>query len=575
MRIDVNVRVAGGAGWGVHTVSNLIARMAVAAGYHIHVTQDYMSRIRGGRNSQTVRIGSDPVRAGRAEADIHLVIHQDQRADILPRVAPGGFVLADVRSSTPPCFAVPLTEMAERAGSPILANVAGTGAIAHALGIPVKIADPVFANEFKGGFFEKNRAAFRLGSDWAKGNLPEEVAGRFRLPFRTNVPRILLSGNEALALGAIAGGCKFAAGYPMTPGTGILNVLANDGPSVGLVFEQAEDEIAALNMAIGAAYAGARSMVATSGGGFALMTEALSLAGMMEIPVVIAVAMRPGPATGMPTRTEQGDLEFVLSAGHGEFPRLVLTPGSPEEAFDLAQHAMDLAEEFQVPAILLTDQYLADTIVDVDPDAFSLRPVHRHIVRGNSVPRNREGKYLRHAFTESGVSPMAVAGEPGITVVVDSDEHTEDGHITEDHETRVQMVEKRLRKGVLLAGKTVPPLFAGPPKGDMLLIGFGSTKEVIEETRGILAGEGRNVAVVHLRQVWPFPAKEISEIVPRYATVLTVENNATGQLARLIRRECDVRVSGTISRYDGLPFTPEELALETRRWGWKNSSIPM
>jgi 2-oxoglutarate ferredoxin oxidoreductase subunit alpha len=575
MRIDVNVRVAGGAGQGVHTVSNLIARVAVAAGYHIHVTQDYMSRIRGGRNSQTVRIGSDPVRAGRAEADILLVIHPDQRADVLPGIAPGGFVLADVRSATPPCFAAPLGEMAERAGSPILANVAGTGAIAHALGIPPKVADPVLADEFKGDFFEKNRTAFRMGADWAKGNLPEEVAGRFRLPVRTNVPRILLSGNEALALGAIAGGCKFAAGYPMTPGTGVLNVLANDGPSVGLVFEQAEDEIAALNMAIGASYAGARSMVATSGGGFALMAEALSLAGMMEMPVVIAVAMRPGPATGMPTRTEQGDLEFVLSAGHGEFPRLVLAPGSPEEAFDLAQHAMGLAEEFQVPAILLTDQYLADTVVDVDPDAFSVRPVRRHIVRGNSVPRNREGKYLRHAFTESGVSPMAVPGEPGITVVVDSDEHTEDGHITEDHDTRVQMVEKRLRKGVLLAGKTLPPLFAGPPKGDMLLIGFGSTKEVIEETRGILAGEGRNVAVVHLRQVWPFPAKEISEIVPRYATVLTVENNVTGQLARLIRRECDVRIDGTISRYDGLPFIPEELALEARRRAWKISSIPV
>jgi len=360
----------------------------------------------------------------------------------------------------------------------------------------------------------------------------------------------------------------------MTPGTGILTVLANDGPSVGLVFEQAEDEIAALNMALGAAYAGARAMVATSGGGFALMTEALSLAGMMEMPVVIAVAMRPGPATGMPTRTEQGDLEFVLSAGHGEFPRLVLAPGSPEEAFDLAQRAMDLAEEFQVPAILLTDQYLADTVVDVDPDAFSLRPVRRHIVRGNSVLRDREGKYLRYSRSESGISPMAVPGEPGITVVVDSDEHTEDGHITEDHATRVRMVEKRLRKGALLAGRTVPPLFAGPPKGDLLLIGFGSTREVIEETRGILAGEGRYAAAVHLRQVWPFPAKEIAEIAPRYGSVLTVENNATGQLARLIRRECGVRVDGTISRYDGLPFTPPELASEAGRRIWNTRSIP-
>ena len=574
MRIDINVRVAGGAGQGVHTVSNLIARMAVAAGYHIHVTQDYMSRIRGGRNSQTVRIGSDPVRAGRAEADILLAIHPDHLSHILPAVAKGGFAIADIPSADLPLIGAPLKEMATKAGSPILANVAGTGAIAHALGIPVEAADPVFANEFQGDFFEKNRAAFRLGADWAKGHLPEEVAGRFRLPARTKVPRIILSGNEALALGAIAGGCKFAAGYPMTPGTGILTVLANDGPSVGLVFEQAEDEIAALNMTIGAAYAGARAMVATSGGGFALMTEALSLAGMMEMPVVIAVAMRPGPATGMPTRTEQGDLEFVLSAGHGEFPRLVLAPGSPEEAFDLAQHAMDLAEEFQVPAILLTDQYLADTVVDVDPDAFSLRPVRRHIVRGDSVPRNREGKYLRYSRSESGISPMAVPGEPGITVVVDSDEHTEDGHITEDHATRVRMVEKRLRKGALLAGRTVPPLFAGPPKGDLLLIGFGSTREVIEETRGILAGEGRYAAAVHLRQVWPFPAKEIAEIAPRYGSVLTVENNATGQLARLIRRECGVRVDGTISRYDGLPFTPPELASEAGRRIWNTRSIP-
>ena len=574
MEIDVNVRVAGGAGQGVHTVSNLLARMAVAAGYHFHVTQDYMSQIRGGRNSQSVRIGSDPVRAGRVEADILLAINPDHLPHVFPAVAPGGFALADIPSAEPPLFAAPLKEMAVRAGSPILANVAGVGAVAHALGIPPETADAVFAADFRGDFFDKNRTALRLGAEWAKDHLSKEVVERFRLPVRSSAPRIILSGNEALALGAIAGGCKFAAGYPMTPGTGILSVLANDGPMVGLVFEQAEDEIAAITMAIGAAYAGARSLVATSGGGFALMVEALSLAGMMEMPVVIALAMRPGPATGMPTRTEQGDLEFVLSAGHGEFPRLVLAPGSPEEAFDLAQHAMDLAEEFQVPALLLTDQYLADTVVDVDPDAFSVRPVRRHIVRGDSVPRTGDGRYLRYATTGNGVSPMAVPGEPGITVVADSDEHTEDGHITEDHATRIRMVEKRLRKGAMLAGRTIPPLFAGPPKGDLLLIGFGSTKEVIEEARRILAREGRYAATVHLRQVWPFPGEELAGIVPRYKTALTVENNATGQLARLIRRECGVRVDGTISRYDGLPFTPEGVASEARRRVWEKNSIP-
>jgi 2-oxoglutarate ferredoxin oxidoreductase subunit alpha len=565
MGIDINIRVTGGAGQGVHTVSNLIMRMVVDTGYHFHVTQDYMSRIRGGRNAQGIRIGSEPVRAGREEADVLLALNPDLLPHYLPGVGEGGFALADVPSADPPLFRAPLKEMAVQAGSPILANVAGTGAIACALGIPLETADAVFASDFKGDFFEKNRTALRLGADWAKENLPEKIRERFRLPARSHTRPIILSGNEALALGAIAGGCKFAAGYPMTPGTGILSVLANEGSSVGLVFEQAEDEIAALNMAIGASYTGARTIVATSGGGFALMVEALSLAGMMETPVVIAVAMRPGPATGMPTRTEQGDLEFVLAAGHGEFPRLVLTPGSPEEAFDLAQRAMDLAEEFQVPVFLLTDQYLADTVVDIDPENLIVRPLRRHIVRGESIPRTREGKYLRHAYTESGISPMAVPGEPGITVVVDSDEHTEDGHLTEDHETRIRMVEKRLRKGVTLAGKIIPPLFTGPPNGDLVLIGFGSTKEVIEETRRILAREGRTVATVHLRQVWPFPAEEIAGIVARFGVALTVENNARGQLARLIRSECGVRIDGTVSRYDGLPFTPAALAGDVRR----------
>jgi 2-oxoglutarate ferredoxin oxidoreductase subunit alpha len=346
----------------------------------------------------------------------------------------------------------------------------------------------------------------------------------------------------------------------MTPGSGILLGLSADGPPLGLVFEQAEDEIAALNMAIGASYAGARAMVATSGGGFALMVEALSLAGMLEAPVVVALGMRPGPATGMPTRTGQEELAFVLSAGHGEFPRLVLSPGSVEEAYALAHHAMEMSEAYQVPCILLTDQYLADTVVDADPGDFPALPVNRRIVHGNDVPRDAKGRYLRHAFAGDGVSPMAVPGEPGITVVVDSDEHTEDGHLTEDHAVRIAMVEKRIRKGEALEMETLPPLLSGPPDGEVLLIGFGSTKGVIAEAREILSAGGVSAAAVHLRQVAPFPARAVTEILDRYRTAFTVENNRTGQLARLIRAETGREVSGTISRFDGLPFTPEELA---------------
>ncbi|MGE5285095.1 MAG: 2-oxoacid:acceptor oxidoreductase subunit alpha [Actinomycetota bacterium] len=561
MGIDVNIRVTGGAGQGVHTAGALLCRLAVAAGHHFHATQDYMSRIRGGRNSYSVRIREIPVRAGRQPADIVLSLDPSLLPDILPAVAPAGIVVCDLPaegagSADPRVIAAPLKELAIAAGSPVLANIAGTGIVARMLGIPPETVDRVLIREFKGDFLEKNRVAARSGGEWADTRVPSG----FRLPEGTFQPRMILAGNEALALGAVAGGCKFAAGYPMTPGTGVLLGLSEDGPPLGLVFEQAEDEIAALNMAIGASYAGARAMVATSGGGFALMVEALSLAGMMEAPVVVALAMRPGPATGMPTRTGQEELAFALSAGHGEFPRLVLSPGSVEEAYALAHHAMEMAEAYQVPCILLTDQYIADTVVDADPGDFPALPVNRRIVRGNDVPRNAKGRYLRYALTGDGVSPMAVPGEPGITVVQDSDEHTEDGHLTEDHSVRIAMVEKRRRKGEALEMETLPPLLAGPPDGEVLLIGFGSTKGVIAEAREILSADGIAAAAVHLRQVAPFPSRAVSEILDRYRTALTVENNCSGQLARLIRSETGREVSGTIARYDGLPFTPGEVA---------------
>jgi len=561
MGIDVNIRVTGGAGQGVHTAGGLLYRLAVAAGHHFHATQDYMSRIRGGRNSYSVRIRESPVRAGRPQADIELSLDPGQLPRILPSVSPAGIVVCDLPageagSADPRVIAAPLRELAVAAGSPILGNMAGTGIVARVLGIPAEMVDRVLALEFKGDFLEKNRKAARLGAEWAEGRVPEA----YRLPEAAFHPRVVLAGNEALALGALAGGCKFAAGYPMTPGSSILLGLSVDGPSLGLVFEQAEDEIAALNMAIGASYAGARAMVVTSGGGFALMVEALSLSGMIEAPVVVALAMRPGPATGMPTRTGQEDLAFALSAGHGEFPRLVLSPGSVEEAYALAHHAMEMSEAHQVPCILLTDQYLADTVVDADPGDFPALSVNRRIVHGNDVPKDAKGRYLRYAFTADGVSPMAVPGEPGITVVVDSDEHTEDGHLTEDHAVRIAMVEKRTRKGEALETETLPPLLAGPPDAEVLLIGFGSTKGVIAEAREILSAEGVSAAAIHLRQVAPFPARAVSEILGRYRTALTVENNRTGQLARLIRAETGREVSGTIARFDGLPFTPEEVA---------------
>jgi 2-oxoglutarate ferredoxin oxidoreductase subunit alpha len=558
LETDINIRITGGAGQGVHIAGGILSRLAVATGHHFHATQDYMSRIRGGRNSYSVRVADVPVRAGRFEADILLALDPAHIPYFLPSVRPGAIVLSDSPKAgeTGVRAGAPLKELAIAAGSPIMGNMVGVGMVSCILGAPLDTVYRLLALEFRDDSLEKNRNAVRMGAEWAESRFPALC----RLHRDDSPPRMILSGNEAAALGALAGGCKFAAGYPMTPGSGILSALSVDGPPLGLVFEQAEDEIAALNMAVGASYAGARAMVATSGGGFALMVEALSLAGMMETPVVIALAMRPGPATGMPTRTGQEDLSFALSAGHGEFPRIVLAPGSVEEAFALARHAMEMAEKHQTPCILLTDQYLADTIVDASPDDFEAPPVRRRIVRGKDVPRNADGRYLRYALTGNGISPMAVPGEPGITVVADSDEHGEDGHLTEDHAVRLRMEEKRARKEAGLLAETLPPLLDGPPEGKLALIGFGSTKGVIAEAREILAREGVDAAAVHLPQVWPFPSDAVDGILSRYRSALTVENNRTGQLARLIRAETGRKVAGTVSRHDGLPFTPEVLA---------------
>ena len=322
MAADLNIRITGGAGQGVHTVGAIISRMAVLWGYHFHATQDYMSRIRGGRNSYSVRIGSDPVRAGRDEADILLVLppiifrtffRGFRRAGSLWRTSPPRLRRFWRRRSSRWPFpqAVPFWRTwRERASSPAPWGFRS-------------ISAPLLAVDFKGDVLEKNRKALALGEEWARERLGET----FRLSRAPSSPRVVMSGNEALALGAIAGGCKFAAGYPMTPGTGILSVLADNGPAVGLVFEQSEDEIAALNMAIGASYAGARAMVATSGGGFALMVEALSLPGCGN-PGRYRARERPGPATGCP-RGRNRENSIRLPRGTGSSPGWFSPPKAP------------------------------------------------------------------------------------------------------------------------------------------------------------------------------------------------------------------------------------------------------
>jgi 2-oxoglutarate ferredoxin oxidoreductase subunit alpha len=346
----------------------------------------------------------------------------------------------------------------------------------------------------------------------------------------------------------------------MTPSTGIMNYMAGREKEYGIVVEQAEDEIAAINMALGASFAGVRAMTGTAGGGFALMVEGLSLSGMTETPIVIALGQRPAPATGLPTRTEQGDLLFAIHAAHGEFPRVVFAPGTPEQAFYLTNKAFDLAEKFQIPAFMIFDQYLADSGWTYDHlDTAKLRFTDYRI-SGEAFKQVKD--YKRHAYTESGVSPFGVPGDSKNLVVTDSDEHDEEGHIVEDAEIRVKMVQKRLLKKLPLIKREIePPFLYGSRNPDSILVCWGSLYGVVREVVDLLSKDEK-VAMLHFSEVYPFPSPDGFDYLSLLNSTkisVCVEQNATGQFSRLFREETGYQFNFTINKYDGRPITVEEL----------------
>jgi 2-oxoglutarate ferredoxin oxidoreductase subunit alpha len=341
------------------------------------------------------------------------------------------------------------------------------------------------------------------------------------------------------------------AGYPMSPATSIMHYFATAVLKTPVHFEQAEDEISAINMALGASYAGVRSMVATSGGGFALMQEGVSLAGMTETPIVVVVAQRPGPATGLPTRTEQGDLNFILHAGHGEFPRIIFAPGAIDETIALAGKSFELADRYQIPVFLLTDQYFADSV---------------HIIE-EEIPmevRTREygvfdPAYQRYRLTEDGISPLACPGLSDALVKFDSDEHDEEGKITEDPDMRIRMVDKRRKKIELLRKDAVPPTFYGHGDAMSVILCWGSNRLIVKEALEKLTREGFRTAALHFGQVYPLSPDMIAPYRLESKKLICVENNAGGQFAGLLKRELGLDVTHPLLKYNGECFTVEEL----------------
>jgi 2-oxoglutarate ferredoxin oxidoreductase subunit alpha len=442
---------------------------------------------------------------------------------------------------------VPLQELSAKIGGAIYSNSLVCGYIARLIGWEISPLDTALTRIFTDSdFLAKNRAAARLGWEYGVDN-----SGRCPLtPCEATPGRILLDGSQAVALGAVAGGCNFISSYPMSPSTEVLVQLAKLAQAHGVVVEQAEDEISAINMGLGSWYAGGRAMVSTSGGGFDLMTEGISLCGAIESPMVIHLAQRPGPATGLPTRTEQGDLEIARYSGHGEFPRAIIAPGSPEEAFTCTAHAFIMADASQSPVIILTDQYLLDTLYDLDPFALpDVAPESRIITTTE--------EYRRYAPGPDGISPRGIPGLGSGRVCVDSDEHDDGGRITEDFDVRIAMVDKRLAKMRLLREDyALLPRLYGPDDYERLIVGWGSTSATVIEALEQLQPE--YTAYLHCLQLYPVTEALIGHL-KQANQIIVIENNATGQFARLLRAETGCTVFREWHKYNGLAFTVDEL----------------
>ncbi|MFO0754023.1 MAG: 2-oxoacid:acceptor oxidoreductase subunit alpha [Thermodesulfovibrionales bacterium] len=564
--MDYSIKVGGEAGQGIQTIGDTLSRVFSRSGYHVFTNQDYESRIRGGHNYYQIRFSENPVMAPREAVDIIVALDNESIALHEEELSRHGMVIYD--SSTlkqkyerPNFLDIPFVALAvEHGGSKIMENTVATGAILGMLGMDLDILHEIIREVFfkKGeSIIQANIDSAMAGHDFAVRNCP---GCSFSLAPPSRTARMLVAGNDALGFGVVASGCKVYSAYPMTPATGIMTYITGKGKEYGVIVEQAEDEIAAINVALGASYAGVRAMTGTSGGGFALMVEGISLAGMIEIPVVIALGQRPGPATGLPTRTEQGELLFALHAGHGEFPRVLLAPGTPEQAFFLANKAFDLAEKYQIPVIILTDQYLADSQWTFDGFDLGALRYTDYRLRGEAFKNLPD--YKRFAYTDTGVSPLGVPGEARHVVVVDSDEHDEEGHIVEDAGTRIRMVEKRLfRKMPLIRQEISPPVLYGDSNPGIVIVCWGSLYGVVREAVDALS-KTQSIAMLHFSELYPFPPTDTFDylkVLRNAKTTLCAEMNATGQFARLMRMETGYEFTARITRYDGRPFSVEKL----------------
>ncbi|MBV8581406.1 MAG: 2-oxoacid:acceptor oxidoreductase subunit alpha [Candidatus Eremiobacteraeota bacterium] len=567
---SVEVMFGGQAGDGSLTTGDLIAGVFKRMGLEVYTYKDFPSRIRGGHTNYVIR-ASEHENYGTADAVDALVAFDLEAVQAhIEEMRPGGFVVFDNTAETVPddlrrddvtWYEIPLAKIAkEQLGLELVRNTISLGALGALIGMDPEIvrADVRGVYQRKGEkVVDLNMRAIEAGETYVREHFADRPSG-YGLVASADGDRLIMMGNDAIAYGALVAGCRFMAGYPITPATDILEWMSKQLPKFGGVVVQAEDELAAITMTLGAAFAGVRAMTATSGPGQALMTEAIGLAGVLEIPVVVVECARTGPSTGMPTKTEQSNLNHLIYSGHGEIPRVILAPGTVEESFELTTTAFNLAERYQLPVFVLTEQALCQSKATLPP--FDLGAVV--VDRGELIDAGEVvfGEYKRFAFTENGVSPRVIPGVPGGMHLAPGSEHNDAGVITENARNRARMMEKRMHKLVAMRDELPRALLHGIADADVAIIGYGANRGPIAEAVDRLAAGGVPTRFLQLRTLWPFPDDEIKDFVRGAQHVFVVENNYTGQLMQLIRAVVGpLDVLHGVRKYDGRPFRPIEI----------------
>ena len=570
---DFTWLIGGEAGFGIMTTGVVFSKIATRSGFHIFDYVEYPSLIRGGHNAYEVHVSDSPVSHLSQTIDILVCLNKETYEKHRSRLTPSSMVIFDkdefeIKEDIKKIIVPFKKTLSDLKGQPVMKNTIALGASIAILGGDIDQLINIISEQFakKGEeVINFNKQFVQAGFETVKKNYSENILNK--LVKRPGGEKLVLTGNDAFSLGSVIADARFYVAYPMTPSSTVLTDLAAWQEKIGMVVRHAEDEISVINTAIGSSFAGVRSAVGSSGGGFALMVESLSFAGITEIPIVVFIAQRPGPATGMPTWTEQGDLLFSVFSGHGEFPKIVLAPGDNEEMIELTAKAYNLADIYQMPVIVISDMYLSESHKSVEKsfvDSFvSKYQINRgKLIGQDQISNIKDGKYLRYKLSEDGISERLIPGTPGHFYQANSYEHVEDGHTTEEAQPRIDQVHKREKKwATYLKNDFVLPTVYGDLEGsETVFVSWGSTKGIVMQAQKLLLDKKVNSAFIHFNHIYPLDIDKTKELFNKQnKKYILVENNSWGQFGKLLKMETGFEFKEKLLRYDGRPIVAEDI----------------